>query len=118
MVRRVRGELESEVLRRLWALDGPVTSRALREGFAEDARPALTTLLTILERLERKGLVRREPGPGASLFSASRSESAQAASAMEDALAAVSDRESALVHFAGRLSDADVAALRKALGAS
>lgn len=117
-MRRVRGELESEVLRLLWSQDAPVTSRILRDAFAEEKRPALTTLLTILDRLERKGLVVRSAASGGALFGAARSESAEAASAMERALSAVGDRQAALVHFAGRLRDEDVAALRKALGDS
>ncbi len=113
--RRVPGALESMVLQRLWAAQGPLTSRAVRESFSEDQRPALTTVLTVLDRLEKKGLVTRTASAAGSLFSAARGESEETASAMGRILGRAQDREAALLHFAGQLDPADVEALRKAL---
>src|SRR4029079_5797141 len=53
------GQLERAVMERLWAADGPLTARAVQDGLAtRDLAP--TTVLTVLGRLERKGLVARE----------------------------------------------------------
>lgn len=113
--RRERGALESAVLRCLWDAVDPLTSRELRERFDERDRPALTTLLTVLERLQAKGLVEREQAAGGALFRAARSESATAASAMAGVLGGVHDREAALLQFAGRLDERDLVALRRAI---
>jgi predicted transcriptional regulator len=103
------------VLQKLWAFGEPSTSRALRESFPVEERPALTTLLTVLDRLEKKGLVTRVPSSGGSLFSATREESEATATAMGRILGQTHDREAALLHFAGQLDPDDIAALRKAL---
>lgn len=113
--RRERGALESAVLRQLWDAAAPQTSREIRERFDETERPALTTLLTVLDRLQAKGLVEREHAPGGALFRAARSESATAASAMAGVLGGVHDREAALLQFAGRLDEHDLSALRRAI---
>lgn len=114
-VRRVPGALESTVLQHLWAASGPSTSRALRESFPPEERPALTTILTVLDRLEKKNLVTRIPSEAGALFAAAHGESEQTASAMGRILGGAQDREAALLHFAGQLDPKDVAALRKAL---
>ncbi|MBI2300819.1 MAG: BlaI/MecI/CopY family transcriptional regulator [Armatimonadetes bacterium] len=51
------GELQLKVLDLLGEL-GEATVHGLLERFAEDARPRYTTVLTVLQGLERKGLVR------------------------------------------------------------
>jgi predicted transcriptional regulator len=88
------------------------------ESFPADARPALTTVLTVLDRLEKKGLVSRTASSVGSLFSATRDESEEAASAMGKILGQTHDRQAALLHFAGQLTAHDVEALRKALSSS
>ena len=114
--RRVPGSLEASVLQRLWAADAPLSSRAILEGFDEAERPGMTTVLTVLDRLQKKGLVTRTPGAGMSSFSAVRSASTDTASAMGRLLERADDREAALLHFAGQLDPRDVEALREALG--
>src|SRR2546430_11509326 len=57
--RRV-GELEAEVLQRLWALSSAVSGKELRAQFTDRAL-AYTTLMTVLSRLVDKGLVERIP---------------------------------------------------------
>jgi predicted transcriptional regulator len=115
-VRRVPGSLEASVLQLLWAAEAPLSGRAILDGFDESERPGMTTVLTVLDRLQKKGLVLRTPGDGMSSFSAVRSASTDTASAMGRLLERADDREAALLHFAGRLDAADVEALRKALG--
>lgn len=115
MTRRSHGGLEDEVLRRLWAYDEPVTSRQLWEAFEEELRPARTTLLTVLGRLEAKGLVQRQPATGGARFSGARTDVHDAARAMTRTLDRVTDRGAALTQFAGELDANDLEVLRRAL---
>ena len=50
------GELERAVMDRLWSADGPLAATELRDGLA-DRGLALTTVHTVLSRLEQKGFV-------------------------------------------------------------
>lgn len=113
--RRVPGSLEAMVLQRLWDSEAPLSSRAIRESFDGQDQPGITTVLTVLDRLQKKGLVSRTPGEGMSLFSAVRSASSDTASAMGRLLERADDREAALLYFAGQLDASDIEALRKAL---
>ncbi|MFC6706887.1 BlaI/MecI/CopY family transcriptional regulator [Flexivirga alba] len=117
MTRRSHGGLEDEVLRLLRSYDGPVTSRRLWDAFDAD-QPARTTLLTVLSRLEAKGLVQRTPAAGGALFSVIRTDAHAAARSMTEALDHVGDRRAALTHFAGELDSTDLDVLRRVLGES
>ncbi|HWC22556.1 MAG TPA: BlaI/MecI/CopY family transcriptional regulator [Flexivirga sp.] len=117
MTRRSHGGLEDEVLRLLRSYGEPVTSRQLWEAFETD-RPARTTLLTVLSRLEAKGLIQRTPAAGGALFSVIRTDAHTAARSMTEALDHVGDRRAALTHFAGELDSSDLDVLRRVLGQS
>lgn len=118
MRRRARGELEREVLRTLWAAESGMTSSELWHSFPAETRPARTTLLTILSRLEDKGSVRRTPAPHGASFTATVPEAVHAASSMQGALATATDRRAALTHFAGSLDHEDAQLLRQLLDGS
>lgn len=117
VTRRSHGGLENEVLRLLRTYDEPVTSRRLWEAFTDD-RPARTTLLTVLSRLETKGLVQRTPASGGALFRPTPTDAQAAARSMTETLEHVGDRTAALTHFAGELDSADLDVLRRVLGES
>jgi predicted transcriptional regulator len=55
-------ELESEVMDEVWRQDRPTTVRAVMKGLNERAKKerAYTTIMTIMARLARKGVLRRE----------------------------------------------------------
>lgn len=57
------GELETAIMRVLWATPQPLTVRAVFEVLVEDRQLAYTTVMTVLDRLAKKGVVLREP-PG------------------------------------------------------
>ncbi|MDM7891131.1 BlaI/MecI/CopY family transcriptional regulator [Curtobacterium caseinilyticum] len=119
---RPRGQLEQAVLETLRAAaDAGVTTgctaRQVLDAFPEP-RPALTTVLTVLDRLGRKGQVERQEHDDAPLtFRAVHSREQQTASLMSNALAAASDREAALLQFTGSLASDDLDVLRRALDA-
>lgn len=112
---RARGALESEILRLLWARTVPIGARELLEGFTEPI-PAYTTILTTLERLEKKGLVERSgDSPRRVLFAATSSEDEHVSRTMIEALGDSGDRQATLLRFAGNLGPEDLSLLRSAL---
>jgi predicted transcriptional regulator len=113
---RPRGQLEQAVLEALWSAgDAGLTARQILESFPEP-RPALTTVLTVLERLGKKDAVVRDEHADAPLtFRAVRSRADHAAGLMQTALAGSSDRAAALLQFTGSLAEDDLDALRRAL---
>lgn len=116
-MRRNRGELESQVMHILWETATPLAAREVLEHFpADEAVPALTTMLTVLDRLVKKGAVlKTQSGSGGSIFTAAVSEPESTADAMVSALLSSNDRSAALLSFAGELDARDVEVLRSAL---
>jgi predicted transcriptional regulator len=102
--RRGPGELESEVLAALWAVNEPLTPAEVREHVSQAL--AYTTILTILRRLYEKGYVNREqvPGSRAYAYSPVLDEAEHFADQMHQFLAAGNDRKAVLARFLGRLS--------------
>ncbi|MGB3413772.1 MAG: BlaI/MecI/CopY family transcriptional regulator [Microbacteriaceae bacterium] len=112
---RHRGELEREIMRILWDASAPIDGKEIQSQFQAPV-PAYTTLLTTLDRLERKNLVGRSGSNGRKiLFQATYSEEERVSSSMLDALQTAADRDAVLLRFAGNLSEEDVALLRAAL---
>ena len=62
------GEQELEVLRFV-SEHAPVTAREVVAGFGEERNLALTTILTVLERLRKKGYLTRKKQEGAFSYS-------------------------------------------------
>ena len=108
------GELERAVMERLWASRGPLTAREVQDGLtARDL--ATTTVLTVLGRLERKGLVTRERDGRAHHYRAVGSREDHVAELMNDALDAAADRAAALARFVGSIPPEERARLRDLL---
>ncbi len=55
-----RGELEQQVMVLLWRAGEPLTVADVQELLARDRDLAYTTVMTVLDRLAKKGLARRE----------------------------------------------------------
>ncbi|MDP9822651.1 BlaI/MecI/CopY family transcriptional regulator [Nocardioides massiliensis] len=127
------GDLEKAVLDVLW--DSPRRSsssrspddesrpwRTVRDVFAviEAERPiAYTTVMTVLARMAKKGLVEQHRQGKAYLYRAAGSRGEMAADLMRQALGSVADdaggARDALVAFVGEASEEERAALREAL---
>jgi predicted transcriptional regulator len=108
------GELERAVMEVLWERGAPATardvSRALR---ARDL--AYTTVMTVLDRLTKKGFVQRERMGRAWSYVPAASREAYIARLMLDALELTGDRDAALVRFARSVSNPEAEVLRDAL---
>jgi predicted transcriptional regulator len=109
------GELERKVMDQLWAsMEQPRTVREVAEHLPSHA---YTTILTVLDRLERKGLVRRQRDGRAHRYTAAASREEYTVSLMHEALVSSADRDAALVRFAETVSPEEAAVLRQALDA-
>jgi predicted transcriptional regulator len=112
--RRPMGSLEAEVLGYLWRHDGvALTPGQVLEGL--DAGLAYTTVMTILSRLWKKGLVDREAHGRAYAYRARADEADYTARRMQDALDRSTDPAAAFDRFARLLSAHDADLLRHAL---
>ncbi|MGI5466276.1 BlaI/MecI/CopY family transcriptional regulator [Streptomyces sp. CA-132043] len=109
------GELESDIMRVVWAAEEPLSIQRITDALNE-ARPlAYTTVMTVTERLRTKGWLERTKQGRSYRYRALRSADDYTAELMEQALESSTDRANALLHFAGRLDAAEAAALRRAL---
>ena len=107
------GELERAVMDRLWSADGALSAADLRDGLA-DRGLALTTVHTVLTRLEQKGFgLHDEERPRRFTARASREE--HAAELMHEVLGQAGDRQAALARFVGQVSADEVGMLRHLL---
>jgi predicted transcriptional regulator len=98
----------------LWSADGPMAGRAVVEAFGDDA-PAYNTIVTVLDRLTRKGVVIREMQGRVGVYRAAADRDAYTAALMMEVLDRAGDRSAALVRFARQVSGSDAEALRQAL---
>jgi predicted transcriptional regulator len=108
------GELERRVMDVLWDSDaGPLTGREVADQLPDRA---YTTVLTILDRLRRKGLVERSTHGRTHRFAAADTREAYRAELMIDALGEGRDRSAVLARFAESVSPEEAEVLRRALG--
>lgn len=107
------GDLERRVMDELWATMG--RARTVREVSEHLPTHAYTTILTVLDRLERKGLVHRQREERAHRYSALTTREEYTVSLMREALILSSDRDAALVRFAETASPEEATILRHAL---
>lgn len=104
-------------MRVLWDRAEPISAREVQEALS-GPEAATTTVLTVLDRLHRKGLVRRcGDGPRKVRFTAAQSGEEQASTTMLSALGGANNREAVLLKFAGNLQPDDVDVLLRALEA-
>jgi predicted transcriptional regulator len=109
------GELERAVMDVLWNTPEPVAATRIVGELPREHAPAITTILTVLDRLGAKGFVTRARYGRAYRYSATTTRAELIATTMLEALGTTSDRRSALVHFAGSVSAEEKALLRELL---
>ena len=113
------GELERSIMERLWSNDEPVSAAELRDELAHKTSAgnelALTTMLTVLSRLERKGFVDRDRKVRPHVYFAVTSRADHTAELLQQALGAEPDRATALAHFVGQVTPQEAETLRQLL---
>lgn len=115
MPRLAHGELERQVLDVLWAADGALTPRDVHTALGSKRGLAYTTIMTILVRLWRKGMLEREPRGRAFAYRPIETRDERVASRMRELLAGAGDRTAALAGFVGSLPPDELDDLRRLL---
>lgn len=110
------GDLERTVMDVLWAARGSVAATELREALA-DRELALTTVHTVLSRLEAKGFVEHDDARPRR-FSPRASRAEHAAELMHEVLGRAGDRQAVLARFVGGVDPEEARLLRELLGRS
>lgn len=124
------GELERAVMDLLWnqidsagAEDAALTANTLRDRLARSSSSAdgkelaVTTVLTVLSRLEKKGLVQRERDIRPHRYRAVTSREEHTVELMHEVLGSAPDREAVLARFIGTVTEQEAETLRKILAA-
>ncbi len=114
------GDLERAVMEVLWSAADDGAARTVKEVHAaleRDRSIAYTTVMTVLDRLARKGEVEVAKAGRVNAYRARGTRAAMTADLMHETLAefGADDRGRALVAFVDDASEADLAALRAAL---
>lgn len=100
----------------LWEAAEPLTVRQVSGGLTERDL-AHTTVMTVLDRLAKKGFARRERDGRAWRYRAAGTREAYVTELMLNALDQTGDRPAALARFVRSVSGAEARALRRALEA-
>lgn len=116
------GELERKIMELLWDAAAARTANELRDlldtgqsAASGKPYPALTTVLTVLSRLEKKGLVTRTKSDRPHRYSPVHSRADHVAELMHQVLASTGEREAALARFVGRVGQDEAQTLRRLL---
>ncbi|MBB5076726.1 BlaI/MecI/CopY family transcriptional regulator [Nonomuraea sp. NPDC050547] len=114
-MKRGLGELESTIMDRMWAYHKPASVRDVLEDLRKDREIAYTTVMTVMDKLHTKGLLKRKPVGRAYVYEPVASKEAYTAELMRDSLAASGNQAATLVHFLERLTPEEATALEAAL---
>ena len=110
------GDLERAVMDSLWQSKDPLTVRQVSACLADRAL-AHTTVMTVLDRLAKKGFAKRERDGRAWRYRPAASREIYITELMLSALDQTGDRSAALASFARSVSDEEADVLRSALDA-
>lgn len=100
---------------RVWRRGRPALVRDIVEELNADRTLAYTTVMTVMDKLHRKGWLRRESQGRAYVYEAMASRESYTARLMREAWATSDNQAVAFVHFLEQLSPQEARALRTAL---
>ncbi|MET8702863.1 BlaI/MecI/CopY family transcriptional regulator [Kitasatospora sp. NPDC058032] len=109
------GDLEAEIMDRLWSWGRPATAREVVDDLRQDRPVAYTTVNTVADILHTKGWLRRHKVGRAWVYEPTCTRESYTAQLMHQALETTSDRAGALLHFVDRISGDEATALLAAL---
>lgn len=112
------GDLEAVIMDRVWSWQRKVTVREVFDDLRSTRKIAYTTVMTVMDTLNRKGILRRNMDGRAYRYEAVLSREEHSAQLMQAALAGSSDRTATMVAFVEQMSRAEAKRLRKALEAA
>src|SRR5580693_7851828 len=108
------GELERAIMEVLWDSDGALTVREVSARLTE-RNLAHTTVMTVLDRLAKKGFAKRQRDGRAWRYCPAATRETYVTELMLTALDQTGDRTAALTRFAQSVSGVEADALREAL---
>ncbi|WP_035797007.1 BlaI/MecI/CopY family transcriptional regulator [Kitasatospora mediocidica] len=109
------GQLEAEIMERLWEWGRPATVREVVDDLNRVRPVAYTTVTTVADILFRKGWLRRHKDGRAWVYEPVRSREAYTASLMREVLEESGDQQAALLLFVEGMDDDQARALRALL---
>ena len=109
------GELEAAIMDRLWTWRRSATVREVLVDLRQTRPIAYTTVMTVMDTLHRKELLRRERDGRAYRYEAVLSREEHSAQLMQAVLADSTDRTATLVSFIEQMNPAEATKLREAL---
>jgi predicted transcriptional regulator len=112
------GLLERGVMHALWDAEAPLSAYdvlPLVSGSGGGRPLAVTTVLTVLSRLEKKGFVTADRTSRPHRYTATASRADHVAELLHEALGESPDRHAVLERFVGGVSASDAAVLRELL---
>jgi predicted transcriptional regulator len=109
------GELEQAIMEIVWSAEGPVTGREVVDQLTRSRPVVYTTVLTVMDRLARKGILEKHPTGKAHTYQAVQSREAYTAQRMASLLGAGGDPTAVLLRFVEQLPPEHTAKLRAAL---
>ncbi|MBW8705520.1 Transcriptional regulator BlaI [Streptomyces sp. MBT84] len=111
------GELEAEIMYRLWAWGRSATARDVMTDLNKKRPIAYSTVKTVADILYQKGMLTRQKEGRAWVYTPTCTRQEYTASLMRDALGENPDPAGALASFVQQISGAEADALRSALRA-
>jgi predicted transcriptional regulator len=110
----LQGELQIQIMAALWRIESG-TVEDVRMALPTRYRSAYNTVQTVLNRLNERGLLRRERRGAAYVYTPAMSEAEYLTRSIKQSLAGASSdaRETALAQLIGGLRESELAALRK-----
>lgn len=115
---RKLGELEAEIMDRLWSWGRPATAREVRDDLNRTRPIAYSTVKTVADILHNKGMLTREKDGRAWSYTPTCTRQQYTAARMQDALEGSPDPAGVLISFVEQISADEVHALRAALRAA
>ncbi len=115
MARSGFGELEQAIMEVVWSAEDPVTGREVVDQLSADRPVVYTTVLTVMDRLARKGILEKRPTGRAHTYLAVQSREAYTAQRMASLLGDGGDPTAVLLRFVEQLPPEHAAKLRAAL---
>ncbi|MDP9869278.1 MULTISPECIES: BlaI/MecI/CopY family transcriptional regulator [Streptosporangium] len=112
---RPLGDLESAIMDRLWSYRRPASVRDVLEDLRRERTIAYTTVMTVMDKLHTKGLLRRKPVGRAYIYEVVATKEAYTAELMRATLASSGNQAATLVHFLEQLTPQEADALDAAL---
>ena len=109
------GELEMAIMDVMWSAEGPFAVREVRDRLHYGRPVAYTTVMTVMDILHRKGVLRRDKDGRAWRYWPAEAREEHDARLMAEALRAGGDQDLTVRRFVEQVNDDEMETLRRAI---